>query len=116
MTISYKAIGRNIRRARLQANLTQEQLAEKIHLSALHLGRLERGERRTSLDQLGNICDTLHISMNDLLSGAFPSASYTPVHHGLGFIIQFLAAGCSEHAKGLMLDICQLIAERDKYT
>ena len=49
MRVSYKTIGRNIRSARLDANLTQEQTAEKLKISQLHFGRLERGERPASL-------------------------------------------------------------------
>ena len=44
MLVSYKTIGRNIRRVRVAAHLTQEQMAEKLKMSQLHFGRLERGE------------------------------------------------------------------------
>lgn len=38
-----KKIGKNIHLARISANYTQEQLAEKIGLSTRYIGQLERG-------------------------------------------------------------------------
>lgn len=70
MTISYKTIGNNIRRARKALNLTQAQTAEKLGVSLLHYGRLERGDRRISLDQIARIADTLHVSFDDLIHHA----------------------------------------------
>lgn len=40
MLISFKAIGRNIRTARMDMNLTQEDVAERLKISQLHFGRL----------------------------------------------------------------------------
>lgn len=70
MTIAYKTIGSNIRRARKALNLTQAQTAEKLGVSLLHYGRLERGDRKISLDQLARIADVLQVSFNDLIHHA----------------------------------------------
>ena len=50
MLISFKAIGRNIRTARMDMNLTQEDVAERLKISQLHFGRLERGPSRFAGD------------------------------------------------------------------
>ena len=63
MLISYQTIGRNIRSARQRAGLTQEALAERLEISHLHFGRLERGERPISLEMLAHIAGTLGVSM-----------------------------------------------------
>ena len=118
MQVSYKAIGRNMRAAREAAGLTQENMADLMGISLLHYGRLERGERRISLDLVANAAQILHVSIPSLLSGMthdaiFPATFSNP--DGIGKIIDFLSAGCSDHATGLMLDICTLIAQQDKY-
>ena len=117
MKVSYTAIGRNIRAARSKAGLTQAQMAERLGISVLHYGRLERGNRNVSLDQLAAISIILQVPVVELLRGMSTEAVLTPfpVHsNGIGTIIDFLCAGCSERACGLMLDICTLIAQRDK--
>ena len=58
MIVSYKTIGQNIRAARKEAGLTQEQIAERLKMSQLHFGRLERGERPASLEQIALIAQT----------------------------------------------------------
>ena len=45
MLVSFKAIGRNIRAARTALDITQEEAADRLKISQLHFGRLERGER-----------------------------------------------------------------------
>lgn len=119
MQVSYKAIGRNMRAAREAAGLTQENMADSLGISLLHYGRLERGERRISLDLVANAAQVLRISIPTLLSGmahdtVIPAASPKP--DGIGMMIDFLSAGCSDRAIGLMLDICTLIAQQDKYS
>ena len=40
MHVSFKAIGRNIRAARTELGITQEDAAERLKISQLHFGRL----------------------------------------------------------------------------
>lgn len=115
MTISYKAIGRNIKKARQRCGLTQETIAGVIGISTLHWGRIERGERRVSLDQLARISDALNTPLEQILWGAFPSLFSPPASSGLGTIIDHLSAGCSEKTLDLMLDLCLAAAIHDKY-
>ena len=65
MLVSFKAIGSNIRAARKAQGLTQEQAAELLKMSQLHFGRLERGERPASLEQLARIAQVLGIEVDD---------------------------------------------------
>lgn len=117
MPVSYTAIGRNIRTARKKKQLTQAQTAELLGMSTLHYGRLERGNRSISLEQLAAIADILDISIFDLLNGMADNAVLTPPqvrNRGIGTIVDFLSAGCSDDAQALMLDVCTLIAKHDK--
>jgi len=117
MSISFTAIGRNIRCARKLSGYTQEQFAELIGISVLHYGRLERGDRSVSLTQLEKIANLLNTSLEDLLWGSTDSLPKTisKEKRNLGLIIQFLSAGCSEGACNLMIDVCHAIAVNDKF-
>jgi len=70
MKISYKAIGSNIRKARKAQRLTQEKTAELLGISALHYGRLERGDQKISLEQVAHIADVLEVFFDDLINDA----------------------------------------------
>lgn len=118
MPISYKAIGRNIRSARKAAGFTQQEAAEHLGISTLHYGRLERGERALSLAQAADISILFCVPLFNLLNGMAKDVVLTPVtldSRKIGTIIDFLAAGCSDNARTMMIDACTLIAQRDKY-
>ena len=68
MEISLIMIGRNIRKARKAAHLTQEQTAERVGLSTLHYGRIERGQRQVSLKQLARVGTALSTPFEALLA------------------------------------------------
>lgn len=65
----YIELGYNIAYYRKHANLTQEQLAEKVNISRQHLGAIEAPNivRVISLDLLFNIADALDIEAYKLL-------------------------------------------------
>lgn len=62
-------IGRNIKIARENANLTQEKLAEMIPLATKNLSDIERGVVGISVSSLIRICEVLSISSDDILFG-----------------------------------------------
>ena len=64
---AYKTIGENIRLERANRNLTIEELAEMLELSASYIGLLERGERCPSLKNLYKLCDLFGCAPNDML-------------------------------------------------
>ena len=115
--VSYKVIGRNIRQARAHAGLTQEQTAERLHISQLHFGRLERGERPASLEQLARIAQVLGVSTASLLSGCTQEEVFTaPADESaeaFASTVAHLAGGCSQKARKLMLAVCEDIARSD---
>lgn len=59
-------IANRIRRLRKKKELTQEQLAEKVHVSTTHIGLVETGKRRASLKTLQRIASALGIKLKDL--------------------------------------------------
>ena len=68
-TQKYIELGYNISYYRKHANLTQEQLAEKLNISRQHLGALEAPNipRVISLDLLFNIATVLDVEVYKLL-------------------------------------------------
>lgn len=60
-------IGKRIRRAREERNITQAQLAEKLHLSLNYIGLIERSVNTPSVSVLVSIADELGVSMDYLV-------------------------------------------------
>lgn len=57
----------NLRRARHDKKLTQEELAERAGLSARYVGAIERATVSASVTVLGHIADALGMEPGDLL-------------------------------------------------
>ena len=65
--MNQKAIGRRIKAAREKKQLTQEQLAELVDLSTMHVSVIERGVKLPKLETLINIANVLDVSADVLL-------------------------------------------------
>ena len=77
--MNYKDLGRRIRSLRQKQHLTQEQLAEKIDMSASFLGHIERGSRVASLETLVKICNVLDTNPGFLLAASLTcDTAHTP--------------------------------------
>lgn len=72
MAVCIEAIGRNIKQYRREKKMTQENMAQCVGITPLNYGRLERGERNVSLEQLDRIAEILEVPILKLLVGAFP--------------------------------------------
>ena len=120
LLVSYKTIGRNIRAARLASNLTQEQAAEKLQISQLHFGRLERGERPPSLELLAQIAQAFGVSFVSLLCGCVTEVPTVRKlsegdAHAVSRTVEAIASGCTPRAQQLMVALCQEVARIDKH-
>ncbi len=65
-------IGQRIQKYRLQNNLTQEQLSEKVGISQKHLSRIEKGYHNPRFDMIIHISDALNIT-TDALAKELPN-------------------------------------------
>lgn len=63
-------LGRQIQRFRKDAKLTQQQLGDRVGLSYISIGKLERGETFTSLGTLFAIAKALNRSLPELFEWA----------------------------------------------
>lgn len=61
------ALGKRIRKIRRATELTQAELAEKARVSTTHIGLVETGKRRVSLQTLQRIASALGIKVKELL-------------------------------------------------
>jgi transcriptional regulator with XRE-family HTH domain len=62
-----KAMATNVRRARFERKLTQEELADRAGLSARYLGSIERATVSASVTVLGRVAQALHIDPCELI-------------------------------------------------
>ena len=73
MILNYRAvikrIGNFIAEVRKQQNMTQRELAEKIGVSDKTISKWETGKSMPELGYLQQLCETLQINVNELLSG-----------------------------------------------
>ncbi len=62
-----EVMARNLRQARHEKKLTQEELAARAGLSMRYVGAIERGDVSASVTVLGQIADALEIAPSELL-------------------------------------------------
>jgi len=62
----YKAIGKNIKRYRLEKNLTQQMLANEIGKGLNFVGKIEIGFSKPSLNTIIDISKALNIPLKSL--------------------------------------------------
>ena len=58
---------RNLRRLRLERELSQELLAEMANLHRTYVGSVERSERNVSIDNMENIAKALKVNLREML-------------------------------------------------
>ena len=64
-------LGENIRRARLDSNLTQEELAEAVECNASHISNIENNYTKVSLPTLVSISNVLETSIDYLVRDSY---------------------------------------------
>lgn len=89
--IDYPLIAKRIKTARKLAGLTQEQLAEKIDISANAVAKLENNLMTASLQTLVNISNVLKIDINYLLCPDYAADEETSLDAFLDSLIHNLS-------------------------
>ena len=95
-------IGEQIRLAREQAKMTQEQFAERIEVSPQYISDLERGVVGISIPTLKRACVTLGTSSDQILFGTALENRY--------ITIEKRCANLSDKAFSALLDIVDTFA------
>lgn len=68
-----KDLGLRLRDLRIEANYTQEELAEKADMSTVYLGEVERGQKVMGVDKFINIVKALGVSADYVLCNELPT-------------------------------------------
>ena len=69
--------GKRIRMRRKQLHMTQQQLADRIHCSADHISRIERGKHGFSFETVCLIAEAIDVSLDFLAFGEIKRDSST---------------------------------------
>lgn len=69
--MNYVALGKNIRKYRLVAGMTQEKLAELCNCSNSHIGQIEHARTTPSLEITVRIALALNVTVDQLLSDSY---------------------------------------------
>lgn len=64
----YVGVGEQIMFARRRANLTQRQLGDRLGVSHVAVGDIERGKTKPNLDHLAAIAEALDVPLSRLLA------------------------------------------------
>ena len=69
MCYEIEKIGKRIRQLRRGQDMTQEQLAEKLNVGTDHLGKIETGKHRCSIEILIDVAAFFDVSLDYLILG-----------------------------------------------
>ena len=108
MALDYLVIGERIKRARIENDMTQENLAERLNVSVAYVSRIECGTTRLNLTRLIEICRILDIDEGILLNGtSVESQNY------LSEEFSTLLKGCSQKTQRLIYNVAKVIIQSD---
>jgi len=79
MNLNKRALGNRISKARSNAGLTQEEMADMCSVSVTHIRHLEGGTRAASLTLFVALCNATHTSANYLLQDSVGKTEYDEV-------------------------------------
>ena len=106
MAPDYSVIGKRIKEARNNQNLTQEELADELNISVAFLSRVETGKSHINLKRLTQIAEFLKVSPGYLLTG-----SNTTSKDYLKEDFKNILDKCSPEQQKLIYEISELVCK-----
>lgn len=103
--IDYADIGQRIKALRVQARLSQEQLAEKAELSVSHISHIENATTKISLPSLVAIANFFEVSLDYLLCGSLKASQESYIEQ-----ISEILLDCSEKDARIIFDAVTALA------
>lgn len=100
MAIDYAQIGRNVKHYRLQNELKQIDLADKVHVTEQHISHIECGRTKLSLPLLVSLSEALSVDVRLLLG----MKDRTPE---LDAELRELFSDCTPEEKRFCIEICK---------
>lgn len=104
MELDYKGIGMRVKICRIKADLTQEQLAERLSLSPSHLSNIETGTTKVSLSTIVKLANELSVTVDDLLCDSVIRAKVQFERD-----IENILSDCDEYEIRMIKDIMQAV-------
>ena len=98
--INYAAIGKRIKRLRIQKHLTQEALGDKIGISAKHVSNIETNNAHPSIETLVELANVLECSLDYLVLENIVETQ--EVNYNQEFIN--IMKSCTSHEKRLLIE------------
>lgn len=68
--VDFKSLGHNLRKNRVEAALSQDELAELCGCCGSYIGKIENGKALPSLEMIVKIANVLNTTVDTLLMGA----------------------------------------------
>ena len=103
MKLDYVKLGKNVRQARNNLKLTQEQLAEKIDVSTVFISQIETGVRKASLETIYKLSLSLKVPVDDLLKKE-PASDITE-YNELSSLLEY----CTPKEIGLITELVRVV-------
>lgn len=98
------AFGESLKFWRQQRGLSQEKLAQEAGASTSFIGMLERGERGTTLEQIGRIADALSLEVRDL----FTSEEIPQIYREAELLVRRILSHSSEKDVRFFVAFCEI--------
>ena len=106
MEPDYKALGKWIRIARINADMTQDRLSTMLEMSLSHMSNIETGSTRISLTALVSIANALGVTVDDLLYDSIVRA-----RPQLERDIQQIVDSCDDYELRVVKDVTQSVVD-----
>lgn len=106
MSIDYSVIGTRLKGHRLEAQLTQEKVAEEAGITTVYLSRIENGKVAPTLDTFAAICDAVHADLGVF----FSDCQYNQKKYANDTVLE-LFRECSPEVKPIALRILKELSE-----
>ena len=107
-SINYISIGKQIQKARIRANMTQEELSELVETSPNYISNIERGTKHASFDMLLKIAKALKTRLDIFLEQEYENEMN---NQSIIQEINMLANGLPENRRNEFLKLIRKLAE-----
>lgn len=90
--MNYRLFGNRLRTLRINSNLTQENIADALEITQSAYSKIERGERKLSMQHLKKMCVLFNLELEHI-------TAYCQGYTTLSEIIQLMEAKYPHHKK-----------------
>ena len=106
--------GRNVKKYRKQARLTQEQFSERLGISQKHLSIIETGTQFASASLIARISEELRVSPGDLFGGSSDEV-LREIRQARDEIMSMLTNELNRHGARIIGDMADLLKKTETH-